>query len=672
MKRFGFFRLLVITAVAFLSIQGLAQSKLDKKVLMTIGDQPVTVKEFTDVYNKNNLKDEIVEKKSIDEYLDLYINFRMKVMEAYEMKLDTNAKFKKELNGYRKQLAKPYFTNEEISEELIEEAYQRKLKDIRASHILITCDKHALPSDTLKAYNKIMDIRKKALKDPDFGKLAVTYSQDPSARDIKATENTPARKGNQGDLGYFTVFDMVYPFECGAYNTPEGEISMPIRSDFGYHIIKVSSVTDAMGTINASHIFLQLKPDATAEEEQAAKAKADNIYKEIMDTDGKGWNEAVRKYSDDRGSANRAGALSPFTVSRIVPEFIAVVKQLQPGEISQPVRTSYGYHIIKLDSYTGVGSFEKERPAIAERVEKDMRSKKSEEVVLQQIKKDYRFKNNDKNLESFMATIDSSLLKGSYAPADNVDLNDDLFTIGKASYTVGDFANYIKAHQSAQRYVSLPTYSYQLYEAFQNEKVLEYADEHLEEHYPEFKALVQEYNDGILLFDLMDQEVWSKAVNDTVGLKGFHERNASKYMWKERARACIITVNRPESLPKVKNYLDEGVPFDSLRSVLVRDSISGVSIRQGYYQHGDNQYVDQTEWKAGLRNEIPSTVDNTTVIVNIIELRQPEPKTLAEARGLVTSDYQVELENQWMDKLHKKYPVKINDKVLNQVRALYQ
>lgn len=672
MRRFSFLRLLVVAAVAFVSLQVSAQSKLDKKVLMTIGDQPVTVKEFTDVYNKNNLKDEVVEKKSIDEYLDLFINFKMKVMEAYEMKLDTNAKFKKELNGYRKQLAKPYFTNEEISEELVEEAYQRKLKDIRASHILITCDKHALPSDTLKAYNKAMDIRKKALKEPDFGKLAVTYSQDPSARDIKATENTPGRKGNHGDLGYFTVFDMVYPFETGAYNTPEGEISMPIRSDFGYHIIKVTSVTDAMGTINASHIFLQLSPDATEEEVQAMKTKADNIYKEIMDNDGKRWNEAVMKYSDDRGSASRSGVLTPFTVSRIVPEFIEALKQLQPGEISKPVRTSYGYHIIQLNSFTGVNSFEKERPAITERVEKDMRSKKSEEVVLQQIKSDYKFKSNDKNLEEFLGSIDSTLLKGAYAPGDDVKLNNTLFTIGKSSYTVGNFVSYIKAHQTAQRYVSLQTYAYQLYEAFQNEKLLEYADEHLEEHYPEFKALVQEYNDGILLFDLMDQEVWSKAVSDTAGLRAYHERNAEKYMWKERARACIITVNRPESLPKVKQYLEEGVPYDSLRSVLLRDTVQGVGIRQGFYQHGDNQFVDQTEWRVGVRNEIPSTVDKSTVIVNIIELRNPEPKTLAEARGLVTSDYQTELEAQWMEKLHQKYPVKINEKVLDQVRALYQ
>ena len=262
--------------------------------------------------------------------------------------------------------------------------------------------------------------------------------------------------------------------------------------------------------------------------------------------------------------------------------------------------------------------------------------------------------------------------KGAYVASPDVKLNNTLFSIGKSTFKVEDFVNYIKSQQKPQRYVTAQTYAYQLYEAFQNQKILDYADAHLEEHYPEFKAMVQEYNDGILLFDLMDKEVWSKAVSDTAGLREFHSRNTLKYMWNDRVRACVITVRKPESLPKVKSYLDEGVPFDSLRSVIARDSVSSVAVRIGFFQRSDNQYVDQTQWKVGVRNEIPSTVDNTTVIVNIIELRKPEPKTLAEARGLVTSDYQMELEEKWIEELRGKYPVKINEKVLNQVKELYQ
>lgn len=672
MKKFNFLKMFVLAAFVMPTLCLNAQSKLDKKVLMTIGDQPVTVKEFNDVYTKNNLKGDVVEKKTVDEYLDLYATFRMKVMEATEMKLDTSAKFQKELAGYRKQLAKPFLSSDNITDELLQEAYQRKLKDIRASHILIRCDKHALPSDTLKAYNKAMEIRKKALKGDDFGDLAVRYSEDPSAKDMKATETTPFRKGNRGDLGYFSVFDMVYPFETGAYNTKEGEISMPVRSDFGYHIIKVESVTDAMGTIQAAHIFLQLPADASAEDEAAMKTKADNIYKELMDQEGKNWNEAVSNYTDDRGTVSRGGALSNFTVSRIVPEFIEVCKSIEINEIAKPVRTSYGYHIIKLLGKSGVGSFEKESKGLTERIEKDMRSKKSEEVVLRQVRKEYNFKANDKNIEAFMATADSSILNAAYEPSSEVKMDATLFTIDGKATKVSELVDYIKEKQMPQKYVTAPTYAYQLYETFANEKVMTYADEHLEEKYPEFKALVQEYRDGILLFDLMDLEVWNKAVKDTTGLKEFHERNAAKYMWEDRVFATLVTVNRAEALPSVMALIDGGTPLDSLRSFITRDSIPYTFVRKGYFQKGDNQFVDQTEWKEGVVNQIHSTVDESTVVVCIREVRKPEQKTLREAKGLVTSDYQVELEDKWVKSLREKYPVKVDEAVLKEVRNLYK
>ena len=673
MKKLNFLKLFALASFVMPTLFATAQSKLDKQVLMTIGDQDITAKEFCDVYYKNNLKSDVIEKKSVDDYLELFTTFRMKVMEAERLQLDTSAKFQKELAGYRKQLAKPFMSSDDITDELMQEAYQRKLKDIRASHILVRCDKNALPSDTLRAYNKAMDIRKKALaKGADFGKLADQYSDDPSAKGWEASDQRPASPGNHGDLGYFTVFDMVYPFETGAYNTKEGEISMPVRSDFGYHIIKVQSVTDAMGTIQAAHIFLQLPFNAPKEDVEAMKQKADNIYKQLMEQDGKNWNEMVAQYSDDKGTVSRQGALSNFTVSRIVPEFIEVCKSLDINEIGKPVRTNYGYHIIKLLGKSGVGSFEKESKGLSERIEKDMRSKKSEEVVLKQVKSEYKFKQNDKNLETFLATVDSTILRAAYEPAANADMNATLFTIEGKPTKVSDFVDYIKENMKAQKYVTPATYAYQLYETFSNTTIMDYADAHLEEKYPEFKELVQEYKDGIMLFDLMDREVWDKAVKDTTGLKEFHERNASKYMWGNRAYATIITVTREESLPKVKALLDSGIELDSLRSAIQRDSIKYAFVRRGYYQKGDNQFVDQTEWKVGVRNEIASTVDQSTTIVCIRELRNPEPKTLKEARGLVTSDYQVELEKNWVQSLKERYPVKINEKVLDKVRKLYK
>jgi len=673
MRNRNFLKLFVLASFIMSAFLANAQSKLDKQTLMTIGNQDITVKEFNDVYYKNNLKSDVIEKKTVDEYLDLFTTFRMKVMEAERLQLDTSARFKKELAGYRKQLAKPFMSSDDITDELVQEAYQRKQKDIRASHILIRCEKNALPSDTLKAYNKALDIRKKALaKGADFAALADTYSDDPSAKGTKATADSPERPGNHGDLGYFTVFDMVYPFETGAYNTKEGQISMPVRSDFGYHIIKVQSVTDAMGAIQAAHIFLQLPFDASEEDVAAMKLKADNIYKELMDKDGKNWSEKVKQYTDDKGTIARDGALTPFPVSRIVPEFVEACKSIEVGQIAKPVRTNYGFHIIKLLGKSGVDSFEKEKQGLSERIEKDMRSKKSEEMVLKQVKSDYKFKQNDKNLESFIATVDSSILRKAYEPSSKVDMNATLFSLDGKPTKVGEFVEYIKNNMTTQKYASPSAYAYQLYENFANGIAMDYADTHLEDKYPEFKALVQEYRDGILLFDLMDKEVWDKAVKDTLGLEEFHQKNASKYMWEQRACATVITIARPESLPKVKALLDSGIELDSLKSAIQRDSIQGVYVRKNCYQKGDNNFVDQTEWKEGVRNEIPSTVDQSTTIVCIREVRQPEPKTLKEARGLVTSDYQVELEQKWVQALKERYPVKINEKVLDQVRQMYQ
>jgi peptidyl-prolyl cis-trans isomerase SurA len=517
-----------------------------------------------------------------------------------------------------------------------------------------------------------MDIRKKAVaKGADFAALADLYSEDPSAKGMKATEDNPARPGNHGDLGYFSVFDMVYPFETGAYNTKEGEISMPVRSDFGYHIIKVQSVTDAMGSIQAAHIFLQLPFDASEEDVAAMKQKADNIYNELMEKDGKNWADKVRQYTDDKGTINRDGALTPFTVSRIVPEFIEVCKSLEIGQIAKPIRTNYGFHIIKLLNKSGVDTFEKEKQGLAERIEKDMRSKKSEEMVLKQVKSEYKFKQNDKHLEAFMATVDSTILNKTYEPSKKVDMKATLFTLEGNPTKVSDFVDYIKKNMTKQKFATPATYAYQLYESFSNGVVMDYADAHLENKYPEFKALVQEYRDGILLFDLMDKEVWDKAVKDTIGLQEFHQRNADKYMWEQRAFATVITVTKPESLPKVKALLDSNVELDSLYRIVHRDSIPAVYVRKGYYQKGDNNFVDQTEWKAGVRNEIPSTVDQSTTIVCIREIREPEQKTLLEARGLVTSDYQVELERNWVQELKERYPVKINEEALEKVRQMY-
>ena len=659
--------LLAIMTPALLFAQG-----WKSKTLITLGDKEISAKEFMDVYEKNNVKSEVLDKKSVDEYLDMYINFKLKVIEAEARQMDTLPKFIKEYEGYRKQLAKPYFSNDAATEQLVEEAYERMLWDVNASHILIKCDVHATPADTLKAYNKAMEIRKRILKGEDFGDVAVETSDDPSA---KGMEEIPGKqrayKGNRGNLGYFTAFDMVYPFETGAYNTKEGEISMPVRSDFGYHIIKVNSKTPACGMIKAAHIFLVVDEKDPMKSDSVVRAKAYNIYNEI-DKDGKNWDVMVKRYSDDKGSAQYGGTLSPFRVSQIVPEFITAVKQLDINEFSEPVKTSYGYHIVKVLAKPGVKSLDEEKENITKRVEKDMRAKVSEEVVLKRIMREDKFKENTKVKDAFIATIDTTLQEGRYVMAEGVDTNQVIFKLNKQEYKIADFIGYIKKHETNQPFMSAGSYAYQLYDEFVKESVFTYEDAHLEEKYPDFKLLVQEYHDGILLFDLMDKEVWKRAETDTAGIKTFYEENKGNYMWGERVKTIVMTVNNPDNLARAEELIRQDLSYDSIRAIMKAESLKGVMVKSPFFQKGDNVDIDETEWVAGTVRVIPSTVDNTTKIVKILEVREPEPKTYREARGVIISAYQTKLEEDWLKALKEKYPVTINEKVLNKVRKSYK
>ena len=638
------------------------------KTLIKMGDKTITAQEFMDVYEKNNVKSDVIDKKDVDEYLDMFVNFKLKVTEAEALKMDTLPKFVKEFEGYRKQLAKPYLSNDEETENLVEEAYDRMHWDINASHILVRCDINAVPADTLKAYKKALALRERVLKGEDFGDLAYDKSEDPSAHDTVV--NGRFYKGNRGNLGYFTVFDMVYPFETGAYNTPIGELSMPVRSDFGYHIIKVNSKTTACGMVTAAHIFLVVDDKDPLKTDSVVREKAFNIYNEIA-KDGKNWDAIARRYSEDKGTATNGGVLTPFKVSQIVPEFIDVVKQLNPGEFSEPVKTSYGYHIIKLVNTKGIRSFDDEKENIKKRVEKDMRAKASDEIVMKRIMKENKFKEYVKVKDEFIATVDSSLNQGQYVMAEGVKTNKVLFKFNKQKYTVGDFAAFLKTKTNSQPFMSPAAYAYKLYDEYLKTETFAYEDAHLEEKYPEFKMLVTEYHDGILLFDLMDKEVWKKAEKDTLGLQNYYEEHMNEYMWGERIKTIFVVVPTPDKVKLVESLLKNDLSIDSIRSIIKKADLRGVSAKSQYFQHGDNVDIDEIEWIPGKIYTIPSTVDKMTRIVKIIEIRQPEPKSFREAKGLVTSAYQTKLEEDWVESLKEKYNPQIDAKILEKVKSCY-
>lgn len=638
-----------------------------KKTLITIGDKEISAKEFMDTYEKNNVKTDVIDKKNVDEYLNLYLDFKLKVTEAENLKMDTVPSFVKELKNYRDQLAKPYFSNDDVTEELVKEAYERMQYDVNAAHILIQCDAKAVPADTLAAYNKAMSIRERALKGEDFNALAVEFSEDPSARDMEEIPGVRrAYVGNKGELGYFTAFDMVYPFESGVYTTEVGNVSMPVRSDFGYHVIKVNSKTPALGLVRAAHIFLAADPNIA---DSVLRNKAHNIYNELM-KDETQWAEFVRKYSEDRGTIVNNGVLSPFRVNQIVPEFITAVKNLKEGEVSEPVKTDFGYHIIKLVMNTPPSDFETEKARLEERVERDMRGKISEEIAMKRIMKDNNFKENTKVKDEYIASIDSSLVMAQYQPAEDIDAEKVLFTIGKESCKLQEFVDYVVGSQRRQGFLSPSAYAYELYDSFLQEKVFAYEDSKLEEKYPEFRTLVQEYHDGILLFSLMEEQVWNKAVEDTAGLNDYYERNKDQYMWNERVKAIVVTSNNKDNVDEIMTVLNGEVTIDSLRAYLKNNNLQA-SARTSFYQKGDNVNIDEMTWTEGNLKKFESTVDNTTQIIKIIKVHPAEHKSFKEAKGLITSGYQAELESIWLQQLREKYPVKVNQKILEKVKKNY-
>lgn len=660
-----FWVVIIISGFIFSSFINQAQTT-DNRVLLNIAGEDVTAGDFMYVYNKNNLNNEDQGTDAIKNYLELFINFRLKVREAEELGMDTLQSFKKELEGYRKQLAQPYFTDTSVTEKLVREAYERKLWDIRASHILFRVDKNASPQDTLVAFNKAMAAYQRILSGEDFGKVAAEVSEDPSARDTEASQYRPARKGNQGDLGYFTVFDMVYSFENGAYNTPLGKVSKPVRTEYGYHLIKVTDKQPAMGQAQVAHIFVSIPPNASPVDSLAKKDKIQTAYDKL--NSGVAFEDVVRDFSEDKGSSGNGGKLPWFGCNRMVPEFIIATRNLKDtGSVSMPFTTPFGWHIIKLTGRKPVGTFDQEEAAIRGRLEKDVRNKLSEESVLNKIKQEYGFKEYPKAKDAVRATLDSAIMKGEWTVAKAAGLDKFVFTLGDTKFSQQELAKYIEEKQ-ARRATDLDAFFNDTYKSFVMEKCFAYEDSKLEEKYPDFRMLVQEYHDGILLFDLTDKKVWSKAVKDTSGLAAFYSENKSKYMWDQRFNASVVTILKPAQVnsEEVRKMFAAGKSTVDIVGFFNTDTTLNLLVETSKFSEGDSPIIDQVTWKSGLSPMLDSP--SGPAFVYGYEVIPPEPKTLQESKGLVTADYQAYLETQWIQELKLKYPVIINEEVLSTLK----
>jgi peptidyl-prolyl cis-trans isomerase SurA len=659
-----------IILVFALSISGmLSAQNNDDPVLMTIAGEKVTKSEFLAIYNKNNVKGEVIDKKSLDEYLELFINFKLKVKEAEELGMDTAGSFKTELGGYRKQLAQNYMVDNDVTELLTREAWDRMQKDIRASHILIKTDPGSAPKDTLAAFNKATDIRKRILNGEKFEQLAKEFSDDPSAKDKEANGNRPGSKGNGGDLGYFTAFDMVYPFESAAFATKSGEISMPVRTDYGYHLIKVTDIKPAMGRVRAAHVFIQFPANGTVEDSLKAKTKAFEAYNKIKI--GIDFDTIVVKYSEDKATAAKGGILPWFGVNRMVPEFILAVSKLKKvGDISEPITTNFGWHIIKLIDKKENNSFDDAKAEIKQKVNRDTRSQRSKESVIAKIKSQYGYQDFPAAKVAFIPVVDSTIFQDKWESSKASALKANLFRLGEKFYTQDLFASFMEKDQKTQAPEDFNIYLNTKLKKFVDEICLEYKDGKLESEFPEFKSLMKEYRDGILLFDLTDKKVWTKAVKDTSGLEVYYNNNKENYKWGERLQASIFTTKDTDAAKKARKLADKALKGstteDKILEKINKDGNNLLKIEKGKFSKGDNKTIDGVKWEAGV-SEIPST-DGTFTYVVAYKLLAPEVKTLGEARGLVTADYQNFLEKDWIKTLRSKYQIQVNKDVLSTLK----
>lgn len=649
-----------------------AQQK-DSEVLLTVEEEDVTKTEFLRVYNKNNVNNEKTDEKSIEDYLQRFINFKLKVKAAEELKLDTHSAFIKELAGYREQLVKPYLNDEEAMDSIIREAYNRLKTDIRASHILIKLPKNPEPEDTLKAYKKIVEIRDKIVSgEATFKEMAIQESDDPSARDREKTERRPFRKGNYGDLGYFTAFNMIYPFETAAYTAKVGEITQPVRTKYGYHIIKVTEKKEAMGTASVAHVFVKTSPDQSKEDSIKSREKIFEAYQKIQDSVD--FAEVAKEYSEDRASANVGGRIKPFRCNRIIPEFVQVITGMEIGDISEPFKSDYGWHIVKVLNLIKVGDFEDEKQNVLRRVRKDRRANVSRELVIQRIKKENDYTVNKEKLNELYQTIDSTILNANWDIEKAKGLDAVLITLGDETYTQQDFAKYLHENQTKhiKKDKKIEPYLDQMLERYSEKICLAYEKSHLEEKYPEFKNLMKEYRDGMLLFEITDKKVWSKAVEDTTGLKAFYEKNKENYMWGKRIDAVIYKCKNKDVAKEAHKLVEKAEKKDltnkDILSEINKEEKNLLEIETGKFSKGDNDKIDHifSNAETGL-GEIKEK-DNKYYFIKVNDILDPQPKSLDEARGIITADYQDFLEKQWVEKLRKKYDYKVNKDVLKSIK----
>lgn len=622
------------------------------KPLLIIGNEEVYTEEFLHILSKSRefqTKDEKLSPEEFEKNLDLFIKFKLKVKEAENLGLDKVEEFDREFEMFKEDLIKPFLIKNSLQEGELMKAYNRMQEVVKASHILLQFPNNANREDSIAVFRMAEKLKKEAEEGANFNELAYEFSDDPSAKE------------NKGSLGYFTALQMVYQFEDAAFSLNPGEISSPVLTNFGYHLIKLEDRKPNPGEIKVSHILVRTQAGDPVSEERSLR-KIGDIYSELQKPESI-WEEVCQAYSEDLGTKNTGGNLPWFGVGAVLPEFERVAFALtEEGEISPPIKTLYGFHIIRLEEKKPLAPYEEMESAIKSKILRDSRSSLIKSQVLAMQKSKFGFIENELLTEELQKIYSESQKNDVPEAIYQKQLVDStLFTIDTKPKTVEDFIDFTK---SDRQNVSITAEGFfkSWFDKFIEVSLNEAEEADLLANNDEYRLLIQEYRDGILLFSLMNEKVWQKALEDSTGQQIFFAGNTERYQWKERANTLIVKMNKEGMIAAVRKFLSDKKLLPNLQdrlenTFLDKDPLA-FTMEEGVYElevHPILKKADTTKTFQELK------IDGNVVFLLIGEKIPVGLKKFEETRGKVIQDYQEHLEKDLVNILKQNYIVKINE-----------
>lgn len=634
-------KVISLLAISLSATFAMAQGE---QTLMTVNGKAVT-KSFFEYINGKNNSTAFSEKKTTEEYLELFKIFRLKVAEAEAQGLDTVSSFVDELRGYRNQLAAPYLTDAATKDALIKQEYERMKEDVDVSHILIKIEGKKTPADTLAAYKKALDIISRLKKEP-FEKLAKEFSIDPSV------------KQNGGHLGFLSALWTVYPFEDAAYSLAVGQVSKPVQTSFGYHILKINARRAAQGKIQVAHI-MRFTNDTIPGKNEKAEKEIQAIYARVKA--GEDFGTLAKQNSEDSYSAQNNGELPWFDSGKMVKEFEETAYALKAkGDISAPIKTQFGWHIIKLLDRKGIDSFDQAKAEIERQISMGDRSQLVSKAFVDRLKKEYNYQDNKTTLKEMEKVSVKSLGNDSLFYLAYTKINKPLFSFAGKNYNTWQFCSYLEKQKLPCVWIERSL------EQYVAQEIKAYEDSQLENKYPDFRNLMQEYRDGILLFNISNKEVWEKASTDSLGLRNYFNINSANYKWAEpRFKGRVISCRDKKTADKVKLILkkEKADSIDVRLSALNKKDSVIVKSEKNLFVKGSHAAVDFYAFKTGNFKPVN---DFKVVFVDGKVLNAPE--SYLDVKGLITQDYQNYLEQSWIKALQAKYPIEMNSEALKTLK----